>query len=499
MQSIRFTLNDEPVEVTGLSPNLTLLQWLRDHAHLTGTKEGCAEGDCGACTVVVLDADGGRYRAINACLILVPMMHGQTVYTIEGLRTRGPKRSEDKLHPAQQAIIDELGSQCGFCTPGVVMSLFEATYRTDLGASPGRLRDQLCGNLCRCTGYRPIHDAAARVAGTCPDDRFSKLLEKKSLEHKAPDGAKSASVALSYASDDHTWSAPTSLTALWKAMADHPGARLVCGSTDLSLGITRRFEQLPTLISVRALPELQVLDLDGDEFRIGAAVTLAQVEEQAQDALPMLCRMLRYFASRQIKNVGTVGGNVCNASPIGDTPPALLALGASVELASARGVRRVALHEFFLAYRQTAMKADEVMTAILVPKPAADARMGAYKVSKRRELDISTVCAAFYVQVDPANVVTSARCAWGGMAAVPSRAKNVENALVGKPWTEESVDAAAELLDDAFTPLDDLRSSAWYRMTVAKNLLRGFWRETQLDPVPRLPDEHTSTLLSEVP
>lgn len=482
MNALTFVVNDRPIRLTDAPANQTLLEWLRTQPQLRGTKEGCAEGDCGACTVVVVDpaGDGPRFRAINACLLLLPMCQGRTFYTVEALA--------DGIapHPAQAAMIEELGSQCGYCTPGVVMSLFEATYRTDLDAD-WKLNDQLCGNLCRCTGYRPIRDAAARVAGTCPNDRFAAALSQAS----AP------AIDVDYRAQDQAFLTPATEAALWEALETHPDARLICGGTDLSLRITQHHEVLAELISVEAVPGLDRIEVSEDLVIIGAAVSLARIEEELEAELPSLHRMLRYFASRQIKNRGSLGGNLCNASPIGDTPPALLALGAAVELWSRDQRRTVPLDRFFLDYRKTALKPGEILGRVLVPRPEPHTLRGTYKVSKRRELDISTVAAGFYVDVQD-NTVAEVRLAFGGMAATPRRATHAEAALRGQPWTAAAIEAAAVALTRDFTPMDDHRGSAWYRSTVAANLLRGFYIETRSQPAPALPTFHSATVLAEV-
>jgi xanthine dehydrogenase small subunit len=486
-QTLRFFLNDRLIEDERAQPTTTLLEYLREQLHLTGTKEGCAEGDCGACSVAILDAEaagGASYRAVNACLVLLPMVQGRRVYTVEGLRLAG-----GALHPVQDAMVRELGSQCGYCTPGVVMSLFEACYRRDLRES-WQLDDQLCGNLCRCTGYRPIRDAARSVAATCPQDRFSEQLERPG-----------ESIAFTRESAGRIYATPTDFPALWAHLAAHPQARLICGGTDLSLLITKRFIDLPELVSLEGLRELRGVTKLERGWQIGATTNLAELEAACLAELAAytpLLRMLRYFASRQIKNRATIGGNLCNASPIGDLAPVLISLGATAVLRSASGTRRVPLAEFFLAYRQTALQAGEILAAVELPDLPANARIAAYKVSKRRELDISTVAAGCYVELDPAGRVSEIRIAYGGMAATPARARNLEAALLGRSWSLAQVEAALPALAQDFRPIDDLRGSAWYRGTVAQNLVRGFVLETQSEARPNLSQRPAGTVHLEV-
>jgi xanthine dehydrogenase small subunit len=477
MEALRFCINDRWFEVKDLAPTTTLLRFLREHAGLGGTKEGCAEGDCGACTVAVVEQTpaGPRFRGVNSCLLLLPMIQGKRLYTVEGLKTSG------QHHVVQTVMAEKLGSQCGYCTPGVVMSLFEGCYRDDLD-EPWKIDAQMCGNLCRCTGYRPIRDAAKAVGGLKPDDRFLRASSEK------PE-----SMALSYATDKQRFFTPERLEALWPWLEQNPGARAVIGGTDLSLEVTKRYAEPPVLFSLEAIPQLRELAETERGFSIGAAVTLTDLEDWTRERLPPVERMLRYFGARQIKNRGTVGGNLCNASPIGDLPPVLIALGAEVVLASREGERRLPLDQFFLSYRKTALGPGEILARVEVPRPHANDRVCAYKVSKRRELDISAVASAFAVRLE-GNKVASARLAYGGMAATPKRASLAEAALLGQPWTAESVERAVEELVRDFTPLSDHRGSAAYRLKVAQNLLRGFLDESATAPMPRLPHPHTATV-----
>ncbi|MGB0590440.1 MAG: xanthine dehydrogenase small subunit [Myxococcota bacterium] len=479
---IRFWLNGHPVEVEGLSPTTTLLNYLRDHRQETGTKEGCAEGDCGACTVALLDPDGpegATYRGVNACLLLLPMVNGRHVVTVEGLAdASGP-------HPVQRALTDALGSQCGYCTPGVVMSMFEACYRPDLDAG-WKLDDQMCGNLCRCTGYRPIRDATEDIAGLMPTDRFTALR----------DAAPPRPGPLTVETETQRFFAPTNLTSLFELLEAHPEHRFVAGATDLGLDVTQRHIRFPCLVSVEHLSELHGMHEIPGGLSLGAAVPLSDVEAlTATRHLPM-ARMLRYFGARQIKHRATLGGNVCNASPIGDTPPVLLAMDATMIALSRDGERRIPAEDFFTGYRQTALAAGEVLARIELPDVPTGARAASYKVSKRRELDISAVAATYVVEVDEAGIVTRARLAYGGMAATPKRAHHAEAALVGSPWTLATVEAAAALLAQDFQPMSDHRGSAWYRATLAKNLLIGFFIETEEVRTPTLPEGHSATVIA---
>ncbi|MCA3015434.1 MAG: xanthine dehydrogenase small subunit [Myxococcaceae bacterium] len=480
MNTLRFNLNGQWVEEPTVAPTTTLLRYLRDVRGLSGTKEGCAEGDCGACTVAVAEAgpDGeARWRAVNACLVLLPMVQGKHVVTVEALRA-------DAAHPAQLAMAKALGSQCGYCTPGIVMSLFEATYRDDL-TQPWQLDDQLCGNLCRCTGYRPIREAAMAVAGTCPADRFQAALA----------AARPGSMQFRREADGRLFATPTTFDELWGLLDAHPDARFVVGGTDLSLEITKKFEVPAKLVSLEGLRELHTLR-EGAVHHLGSAVTIAALEAWSARRLPPLHRMVRYFAARQIKHRGTLGGNLCTASPIGDLAPALISLGATAVLRSRAGERRLPLEAFFVGYRKTALAPRELLAGVEVPALAPTTRAASYKVSKRRELDISAVSAGLLVEVDAANVVTATRLAYGGMAATPKRAAQAEAALLGRPWREDTVELAAQALARDFSPLSDHRGSAPYRALVAANLLRGFFDETKDVPQPALVPGHAATVLT---
>ena len=482
---IQFHLNDELVEEREAAPTQTLLWWLRRERGATGTKEGCAEGDCGACTVAIVDDDpSGRptFRAVNSCLVLLPTLHGKRAYTVEGLARDG------EPHRVQRALTEALGSQCGYCTPGFVMSMFEACYREDLDAA-WKLDDQLCGNLCRCTGYRPIRDALAEVAGARPDDAFRQILDASEVVPQAID----------YQVGEQRFVRPGSFDGLFDVLEAHADHRFVSGGTDLGLDVTKKRTRFPCLVSPDAIPGMRTIERVDGGWSIGAAVRLSDLEAVIEEGLPPLARMLRFFGSRQIKNRATLGGNICNASPIGDTPPVLLALGATVIARSREGSRSIPIDDFFVGYRQTALLPGEVVARIEVPEIPGDARAGAYKVSRRRELDISAVAAGLLVRLDAEGVVTEARFGYGGMAATPARAAGAEAAVIGQPWEEATVRAAMDALAEDFTPLDDHRGSAWYRATVARNLLLGFFEETREAPMRALPDRPVATVLVEVP
>jgi len=476
---IRFHLNGAPIVASGLSPTTTLLNYLRDTRRLVGTKEGCAEGDCGACTVVIVDRNGPTgpsFRAVNACLVLLPLVHGQQVITVEALRG-------ESYHPVQEALVAYLGSQCGYCTPGVIMSMFEACYRRDLDA-PWKLDDQMCGNLCRCTGYRPIREATQAIAGTCPKDRFLQVLEQPNA----------LSAGLDYRASGQEFIAPTTWEQLFEALDTRPGARLICGATDLGLDVTKKYTAFASLISLQAIAELARIEVTEDGLQVGATVNLADLEHVCADECPPITRILRYFGARQIKNRATIGGNLCNASPIGDLAPVLLALNATLVARGSKGAREIPIAEFFTGYRKTALQPGEILARIDIPNVAKNTRVGAYKVSRRRELDISAVAAGIAVELDCQGNIAAARIGFGGMAATPARARSVEASLIGKPWAQETFDQAAGLLANDFTPIDDHRSSAWYRRTVAANLIRGFYVDTCEVAQPSLPDRPIGTL-----
>ncbi|NUP05430.1 MAG: xanthine dehydrogenase molybdopterin binding subunit [Polyangiaceae bacterium] len=473
MGSFEFTLNGERIVVDGEDPETTLLQWLRKTGR-TGTKEGCAEGDCGACTVGLRDqgAHGSTYRAINSCIAFLPMFAGREVVTVEGLA------EGERLHPVQDAMVKHYGSQCGYCTPGFIMSMFEGYYRDDLKGADGRadiakVVDQLNGNLCRCTGYRPIRDAmldALEAKASRPSDLFQLRLSKDAPAVPPP---------LRYEADGKVFLRPGSLSELLEIKREH-GAKyeIVAGATELGVYMNKRGTPYPKLVSVESVPELKASKRDDRGFTFGGAVPLTEVEEVLAGELPLVQKMLWAFASRPIRSRATLAGNLVTASPIGDMAPVLLALGADVVLASAaRGERTVPLSDFFTGYRQTVLAEDEVLKCVFIPHAPAglDRRSDSFKVSKRRELDIAIVAAGFVVDLDSAGIVKSARFGLGGVAATPSRAPKAEAHLVGRAWNVENVRAAGAILESEFSPIDDVRSGAPYRKGLLASLLEKFF------------------------
>jgi xanthine dehydrogenase small subunit len=474
--------NETEIDIAGCDPTLTVLDWLRLTRRAMGTKEGCAEGDCGACTVVVgrLTPSGLRYEAINSCIRFVPTLAGCHLITIEHL-----KAADGTLHPVQQAMVDFHGSQCGFCTPGIVMSLF-ALWLNEHHPDERRIEDVLAGNLCRCTGYAPIIKAAQALFGQSAQ---SKQRPGKQRPGKQAVNAYTQSTAIRLVSltargtmevsdGERRFLSPTTVETLAQLYRLYPDAVLVAGATDVGLWVTKQLQQPRIIISLSRIPELQIIEHKADNIRFGAMVTHADLHAEFASIHPHLGELMRRFGGQQVRNAGTIGGNIANGSPIGDLPPALIALGATLHLRGASDARDVQVQDFFLAYRQQDRGAGEFIEAVSVPRLAPNALFHVSKISKRLDEDISTLCGAFHLSRDTEDRVISARLAFGGMAETPKRAAHAEAALIGHPFTHASADKAAEALEKDFTPLDDLRASAAYRLLVAGNLIRRFALKT---------------------
>lgn len=437
---VTFLLNGETVQVDA-DPTRTLLDWLREDRALCGTKEGCNEGDCGACTVMVTDERGPK--ALNACILFLPQLHGKAVRTVEGIS--GP---DGTLHPVQKAMVDHHGSQCGFCTPGFIASMATAHLqgRTDHD-------DVLAGNLCRCTGYAPIVRAAI-AAEASPSPEW--------MRDAAPQ----------VASQPYT---PDSLDQLADWYAANPDATLVAGATDVGLWVTKQLRDLPSVAFLNRCADLREITVGAENIHFGAAVTMTEALAVLREYHPSYAEMVRRYGSEQVRNAATIGGNIANGSPIGDNPPSLIALGATLHLRHGSQTRDLPIADFFIAYGKQDRQPGELVTGVTIPKSAPDLRC--YKVSKRFDQDISAVCGCFNIAV-VGGTVTSARIAFGGMAGTPLRAASVEGALIDQPWTPETVAKAAAQFSSDYTPMSDMRASAAYRLRIAENLLHRYFAET---------------------
>ncbi|HET7257581.1 MAG TPA: xanthine dehydrogenase small subunit [Xanthobacteraceae bacterium] len=466
MTAVRFLLNGKPCSEESAPPSMTVLDWLRTRARLTGTKEGCAEGDCGACTIVLgREVDGSlQYRAMNSCLMMLPQLDQRAVFTVEGLAA-----PDGALHPVQQAMIDADATQCGFCTPGFVMAMF-AFHHGGEAADSAIMHEALAGNLCRCTGYRSIVEACRRIAQG-PADRFvadaPALAEKLSKVPPCTDYRYGAQAFLM----------PRSLAALFAAMEQQPNAILLGGGTDLGLRVSKDREALPAVIALEAVEELRHVTISDDAIEIGGAVTYTETLPHLDRHFPSFGALVRRIGSRQIRNLGTIAGNLATASPIGDSIPCLIALDASVQLISRAGERVLPVELFITGYRKTALAAGEVIAAIRIPFLAPGHKFSVYKLSKRFDQDISTVIAAFRLE-RRSGKAGELRAAYGGMAARAMRAVTLETAVKGRPWEPAWLPDVETLLARDFTPIGDHRGGAAYRLRAAAGLLRRFQFET---------------------
>lgn len=467
---IRFLLNGHEVRESRVGPSDTLLDYLRLDQMLRGTKEGCAEGDCGACTVLIGRLTGGsiHYETVNACIRLLPSVDGCHVVTVEHLKSQN-----GGLHPVQQALVDHHGSQCGFCTPGFVMSLY-ALWMQNPSPSEDDVETALQGNLCRCTGYEPIV-RAAMAASKSGDPSTDVLAQERALVidklQMLNDGAR-----VIVSKGDDTAILPADADDLAAVLLETPEATIVAGSTDVGLWITKFMRSISPAVFTGHLNDLKSITVNNDAITIGAGVSYTDCQDVVVNAFPHLAEYWNRIGGWQVRNMGTVGGNIANGSPIGDTPPVLIALGSEVTLRRGESRRTVLLEEFFIEYGMQDREPGDFVEAIRIPRLPAAAMVAAYKISKRRDEDISSVCGGFTVSVKD-GLVTNACLAFGGMAATPKRAVQAETALVGKTWTEETVRSAMAAIAQDLTPISDWRASAEYRARVGENLLLRFYKE----------------------
>ena len=473
---IRFVLDGDIVTLNDVDPSRTVLDWLREDRKRTGTKEGCNEGDCGACTCAIGELKEGavQYRAVNTCIQFLPMLHGKELVTVESL---GSSRD---LHPVQSGLSEGHGTQCGFCTPGIVMSLF-ARYQTADGDELSKVDDVLAGNLCRCTGYGPIINAAnATVKDVEVQSRFGQADTVSKLTDISGDPVPSGRFEDRIHGRTAVWFMPKTETDLVSILKDHPDATLIAGATDVGLWVTKQNRFLEAIVFLDQIESLKQIDNEKDGVRIGAKVSYSDAHSALADIHPDLNELVRRIGSVQVRNSGTIGANIANGSPIGDTMPALIALGAELEVLGPDGSRIMPLESFFIAYGKQDLRQGEFVRSVFVPRLNGNQHFAAYKISKRFDQDISALLGCFTVTVEN-DVVADMRIAFGGMAATPKRAEQTEKALLGKSWpvSDAVLDEAIGKLDLDYQPISDMRASAEYRTRVAKNLLKKFALETR--------------------
>ena len=470
---ITFVLNDELVNLNfsdqfGETPITTVLNYLRSRPGYAGSKEGCAEGDCGACTVVIGSLSDGQisYTAIDACLVFLPMLHGKQLLTVEHLG------NSSHLHPVQSAMVETDGSQCGYCTPGFVMSLL-ALYKNYNNPSREVINDALTGNLCRCTGYRSIAEAAAI---SCANDGQDQFTARESDTAKLLASIDSSSIYID--TKKHVYFRPASLTETLDIKKEYPNILVINGATDIALRVTKLKEHLPEILDLGNVAELKEVKESEGAIHIGAGVVLEHMKTLVQDQFPALYDMLAVFGSKQIRELATLGGNIGSASPIGDIPPVLMAYNALIVLVGSDGERVIPMREFITGYRKTQQANDEIIKSVTLPLAEDNCKVQSYKISKRKDLDISTVSGGFSITLGQDGQVTDVCLAYGGMADQIKRAAKTEAALIGKPWNRDSIEAATNLIDEDFKPISDARAEAEGRTVMARNLLMKFWSDT---------------------